>query len=309
MLIFIINPSSGNESGFKKWKALERFLIKSKIEYKSYLTDAKGDAKELSYKISKIYQESGECLRLVAVGGDGTVNEVVEGLNLCDNITLGYIPTGTGNDLARALHFPKSPLQCLKRILKPKAIKDMDYGIVFYGNGQHRRFIVSCGIGFDAMIVKEKEERLRNLTVRQDKRNPLLYIALGIHQLLTLTTSKALVIIDMIRKVELNHLVFLSAHIHSSEGGGFRFSPKADDTDGELSICIVHQKKLWKLIRILLSARSGNHLKYPGVRNYESNNLVVQTAVPLALHVDGEYLGMYQDVEMTCLKGKIRFIV
>ena len=110
------------------------------------------------------------------------------------------------------------------------------------------------------------------------------------------------------KKLEFNNLVFISSHIHSSEGGGFRFAPKADDQDGELSVCIVHQKIISKLIRILLSARGGNHLKYPGVRNYECTNIKIRTNTPYAIHVDGEYLGMHDEVEVSCIKGKIRFI-
>lgn len=306
MLVFIVNPNSGNESGFKKWKRLERFLIHSKIDYKAFLTDEKGDAIRLSSKISKQYMESKEPLKIVAVGGDGTINEVLEGLNICENIVLGYIPTGTGNDLARGLRLPRTYIGCLKRVLKPKLIKCIDYGNISYGEGLHRRFIVSCGMGFDADIVKSKEEHSEKTSLC--KLNPFLYLMLGISRLLSFSTSKAQIIVDDLKKLEFNNLVFISSHIHSSEGGGFKFAPKADDQDGELSVCIVHQKIIFKLIRILLSARGGNHLKYPGVRNYECTNIKIRTNTPYAIHVDGEYLGMHDEVEVSCIKGKIRFI-
>lgn len=309
MLVFIVNPNSGNEQGFRKWKGIERFLTKMKMEHSVYITNAKNDAKQISESLTREFAGSGESLRLIAVGGDGTVNEILNGFIFADNISLGYIPTGTGNDLARDLKIPRSPIAALKRILRSKTTKMIDYGVVTYGNGQHRRFIVSCGMGLDAAVTKDKEELQAKTSLAGSKFNPFLYIAIGLKRLLSLTTVKASIVVDDMKKFEMNHLVFVSSHIHRSEGGGFRFSPKADNTDGELSICIIHQKAKLKLARILLSARVGNHLKYPGVRNYDCVNLTVNTEVSCPLHADGEYLGNFSEVRMDCVKNKVRFIL
>ncbi len=309
MLVFIVNPNSGNEQGFRKWKSIERFLIKMKIEHSAYLTNAKKDARKISETLTKEFAKSGESLRLIAVGGDGTVNEVLDGFHFAENISFGYIPTGTGNDLARDLKIPRSPVAALKKILKSKATKVIDYGVVTFGEGGHRRFLVSCGLGLDAAVTKDKEEMQGNTGVAGIRFNPFLYIILGLKKLLSLSTTKAHLLIDDTKKLELSHLVFVSAHIHSFEGGGFRFSPKADNADGELSLCIVHQKTKWKLARILLSARAGNHLKYFGVRNYDCSALNIKTEIPCPLHADGEYLGNFTEVNMYCIKEKVRLII
>ena len=91
---------------------------------------------------------------IVVVGGDGTMNEVVDGIVSCDMVTLGYIPVGTGSDLARGLRLSRRPVRGLRRIFKARRIRQIDYGVIAYGDDvlRHRRFIVSAGIGLDAEV-------------------------------------------------------------------------------------------------------------------------------------------------------------
>ena len=83
---------------------------------------------------------------IVVVGGDGTMNEVVDGIVPCDMVTLGYIPVGTGSDLARGLRLSRRPMRGLRRIFKARRIRQIDYGVIAYGDDvlRHRRFIVSA---------------------------------------------------------------------------------------------------------------------------------------------------------------------
>ena len=79
---------------------------------------------------------------IVVVGGDGTMNEVVDGIVSCDMVTLGYIPVGTGSDLARGLRLSRRPMRGLRRIFKARRIRQIDYGVIAYGDDvlRHRRF-------------------------------------------------------------------------------------------------------------------------------------------------------------------------
>lgn len=307
MLIFIINPNSGSARGYKIWKSVEQYLCKLDIEYKVYITDARGDAVRISADITSKYAD--EDITLVAVGGDGTMNEVLEGAHISSKLTMGYIPAGTGNDLARGLRLPKNPKKCLKRILRPKRIKNIDYGIISYGRGEHRRFLVSSGIGFDAAVTQRKTQSSDKKLKRLNILKKLSYISSGIMQLFANNAVKGSVIIDDTRKLDFNNIVFISSHIHPFEGGGFRFSPKADNEDGELSVCIVHQKSKLKLVKILLSALLGNHLKYPGVKSYDCKNIKIYADLPMTVHVDGEICGNWKEVELSCVSRQLRFIV
>ena len=145
MYYFIINPHSRSGYGFKVWKRIEKLLKLECVEYRAFLTERPGQAAEYADQLTKGCQEP---RIIVVVGGDGTVNEVLDGLSFCNTITLGYIPTGSGNDLARSLRLPRSPRKCLKKVLRPKYHKLMDYGVVTYGDDvvKHRRFAVSAAL-------------------------------------------------------------------------------------------------------------------------------------------------------------------
>ena len=96
MYYFIINPASQSGRGYKIWKKIEQRLVRDGVEYQAYLTEYAGQATEYARKLTSHCKEARV---IVVVGGDGTMNEVVDGIVSCDMVTLGYIPVGTGSDL------------------------------------------------------------------------------------------------------------------------------------------------------------------------------------------------------------------
>lgn len=308
MYYFIVNPNSGCGKGDKIWKKAERILKASDIKYEVHLTKRSGDAKRLSTeltegcKIPKI---------IVAVGGDGTLNEILDGLAFCGPVTLGYIPAGSGNDLARSLKLPKSPYKCLKKILSPKYHKLVDYGVISYGDEviSHRRFAVSSGIGYDGAVCHNLLYSRLKVCLNKLHMGRLSYIAIGIKQLILARPSKGYLILDGVQKVEFNHIYFISAHIHPYEGGGFKFSPKADCCDGKLSLCVVHNSMKWKLIPFLFHAFLGDGRKLNGVRFFDCREAVIHTEHPMAVHADGESCLCQQDLQISCIEKKLRVIV
>lgn len=308
MYYFIVNPQSRSGRGSKIWKKLEKRLEHAGVGYEAYLTEKPGDAKIIATKLT----EGCKVPRvIVAVGGDGTVNEVLDGLAFCGPVTLGYIPIGSGNDLARSLKFPKSPGKCLKKILNPKYHKQLDYGVLSYGKEEvaHRRFVVSAGIGFDAAVCHEilysKLRRILN-KIHLDK---LSYIVIGLKQLFRAHSTKGYILLDGVQKVEFNHIYFISAHIHAYEGGGFKFAPAADPTDGKLEICVVQQSFKGKLVPILLKALLGKNSRYKGMRHYRCREVEIHTDKAMPVHVDGESCYCQDDLQIRCIEKKLRIIV
>ncbi len=151
MYYFIVNPNSCRGRGRNIWKKVESVLKACNAEYQAFLTEKPGDARRFARELTEGCRESSV---IIGVGGDGTVNEILDGISFCGSITMGYIPAGSGNDLARSLRLPKNPIRCLKKILHPKYYKLMDYGVLSYGDEEisHRRFLVSAGIGMDAAV-------------------------------------------------------------------------------------------------------------------------------------------------------------
>jgi YegS/Rv2252/BmrU family lipid kinase len=308
MLTFIVNPNSGGERGYKIWRDTERLLKKKQVQYRAFITNSPGDATAIAEKVTS-GENTGE-ITVVAVGGDGTANEVIDGLHISENVTMGFIPTGSGNDLAAGLKLPGTPAGCLKRILHPKEIRRMDYGVLTYGEEglRHRRFLNSSGAGYDAAVnvaIRDHSMKRRLAIFGIQK---LSYFLCGAAEFMKCQTVKGYVVLDGVKKVEFNHIFFLSAHIHPTEGGGYRFAPKAEDTDGELTLCIVHSHSRRQIARILTSSVFGNHLKYEGVRSYNCRELKVHLEKAIYVHTDGEICGSQTDFEMRCIKGKLKFI-
>ena len=108
----------------KIWRKLERQIHKSGIHYEAFQTEAPGDARRMAAELTANMQEPAT---IVAVGGDGTVNEVLNGLAISDLLTVGYIPTGSGNDLARGLHLETDPEKVPETDLK--SIGDLPRGL------------------------------------------------------------------------------------------------------------------------------------------------------------------------------------
>ena len=109
--------------------------------------------------------------------------------------------------------------------------------------------------------------------------------------------------------MEFNHICFISAHIHPFEGGGFRFAPEADCSDGLLSVCVVHTASRVRLIQILLDAFLGRKNRRSGVRRYSCREAAIHLERPMAVHADGENCQMQQDIHLHCVQRKMRVIV
>ena len=153
MYHIIINPVSRSGRGLQIWvKQVEPILRRKKVEYRSYFSEKPGDVIRIVRELSARTQ--GE-LSLLILGGDGTMNEALQGMEDPSRFILGYIPTGSSNDLARDLKIPKNPSDALELILNSVNPRSMDLGTVVYPDGETRHFAVSCGIGFDAAVCEE----------------------------------------------------------------------------------------------------------------------------------------------------------
>lgn len=307
MYYFIVNPNSCCGRGGRVWKKMEKILIHRGISYEAHVTEKVGDARQYAKKLTEGCKES---RLIVVIGGDGTVNEILNGLSFCGNVTLGYIPAGSGNDLARSLKLPKKPSRCLKRILKPTCYKMLDYGVLSYGEDDIscRRFIVSTGIGMDAAVCHNLLYSKTEGILRKVHWGKLGYILIGIKQLILAKPTKGHLVLNGVQKVEFSHVYFISAHIHPFEGGGFKFAPDAKYDDGKLSVCLMNNKKKRKLVPVLINSFLRKESHNSGVRFYQCEELEIYTDRPMAVHVDGESCLCQNHLQVQCINKKIRII-
>lgn len=308
MYYFIINPNSRCGRGKHVWKKLEAALKVRGVEYQAFLTEKPGDGTTFARELTKGCKSS---TIIIAVGGDGTVNEILDGLCFCGTVTLGYIPAGSGNDLARSLKLPKNPMKGLKKVLHPKYYKLVDYGVLSYGEGEvfHRRFIVSAGIGMDAAVCGSVLSARAKGPLKKLLKGKAAYLIIGVKQLLLAKPFKGYILLNGVQKVEFNHAYFISAHIHPYEGGSFKFAPAANFEDGKLSVCVMNCKGKRKLISALLAALLGRKFSGGGIRFYSCGEAVIHTEELLAVHADGESCFYHNDIELQCIARKVRMIV
>ena len=308
MHYFIINPRSSSGNGGKIWKELEPVIDASDISYQVLKTEYPGHAIKLAAQVPE--QEPGESRVIAVMGGDGSLNEVLNGSHLTEDTIIGYIPSGSGNDFARGMHLPVVPNQALRHILNPKDIHTLDYGFTTYGEkDRKRRFLVSSGIGYDAAVCYRIESSKIKKIFNMIHLGKLAYFVLGVEQVLKCKMASGTLTIDDNETIELNNLAFMSCHNLPYQGGGWKFAPDATPNDGLLDLCVVTAKNRWdfflSLILCLLGARHVNRKTVHMIRCKKAS-LHLDTKLPA--HTDGEVIGYYQDLDFQCHPAGLRAV-
>ncbi len=308
MYHFIINPNSGSGRGLREWNRISRYLSRCNIEYDAFLTAGPGEARRAAAALTERGTDPG-CI--IVVGGDGTINEVVDGISFRTPPTIGYIPAGTGNDLARCLRLPSGTLACLKRQMTPSHMTAVDYGVLTYGKEEplHRRFLVSSGIGFDASVCLKAAQSKAGGVFSRLGLGRISYLLAGISCFFRCRSSRGYVVLDGVKKVEFNYILFISCHIQPAEGGGFFFAPKADNRDGKLNICVFSHASRLKLLPLLLSAGCGRGPRQKGGRSYECREALIHVEQPLPVHVDGEGCGLQNEIRVSCMPRQVKMMI
>lgn len=306
MYHIIVNPASRSGKGMHIWKKyVEPRLKAERIPYKAYFSEKAGDVSVLANEITS--DTGNEKLYLIVLGGDGTVNEALQGIVFSENLILGYIPTGSSNDLARDLKLPKEPQKALERILFHGSIVPMDIGLVTFPHGK-RYFAVSCGIGFDAAVCEEALHSKIKTALNKIGLGKLTYLGIALKQLIAAKSNSCEILLDGGEKIQLSSLLFCASMIHRYEGGGFKFCPQADYRDGLLDVCTVGKIPKLKILFALPTAFFGKHYMFREIYHYRTQKIEIRTAHPLYLHTDGESAAFTDSITVECRHQKLYFI-
>lgn len=322
MYHIIINPTSKSGKGLAIWKTLEPVLLEKNIPYRTYISTHIGHVSELTEEITSAASGTDVPLNLILLGGDGTVNEALQGIADFDKVNIGYIPTGSSNDLARALKLRRDPAELLQQILDGTHSRRIDLGILTYDDNteivsrlhkrpEHRSryFIVSSGIGFDAAVCEEALSSPIKNTLNRFKLGKLTYLGIALKQLITARHVSCKICLDGKDTIRIPKFLFSAFMIHPYEGGGFRFCPQADDTDGLLDLCVVGNLPKLLILLALPTAFFGQHYMFPHINHYRASSVRVRTSVPLWVHTDGEVYLKSDRISISCLGQRIRFLV
>lgn len=302
----IINPVSRSGRGLHIWNTEIKPILQSRnIPHHAWFSQQAGDTVRIAKQITS---GTDQPLSLIILGGDGTVNEVLQGLKQPERITLGYIPTGSSNDLARDLKLPKNPSDALSIILDSGTPKPVDLGTVIYPDGERRRFAVSCGIGFDAAVCEEAlHSRIKRIMNRLGL-GRLTYLGIALKQLFTAKAVSGKLILNETETVDIGNMLFTACMLHRFEGGGFMFAPDADAGDGLLNMCAVGDLSKLFILFALPTAFQGKHFRFDGISAYQAPKLTIETTLPLWIHTDGEVTRKSSKICVTCEKNAIQMI-
>jgi diacylglycerol kinase (ATP) len=290
ILFFIVNIAASNGKSLKVWKKTVQELEERRVNYRSFNTKYPGHATELAKQIAKMYED--KVAGVICVGGDGTMNEVVNGLIDHPEIKIGYIPAGTGNDFSRGYSIPKSPEDALKLILKRmnKPIRKYDVGKAsFEQSKKTRSFVNSLGIGFDAEVSKVANESKIKKYLNQLGLGFLSYVVALLKILFTYELTNVTITIDG-NIYRYHNVWFVTISNQSYYGGGMKISPNARPNDGILNITVVHNLSRLKLLAVFVSVFFGKHVLFKEVSLHTGEMIKVESEKPLLIHADGEQI-------------------
>jgi YegS/Rv2252/BmrU family lipid kinase len=308
MIHFVVNPTARCGYGKKVWsQVIEPILLSEKLEYEAHFSKNAGDISTICYELyNKNCNETNHCtLTVIIVGGDGSLNEAIRLLPDFNNIVLGYIPSGSGNDLARDLKIKRNPRKALYHLLHQPTTRTMDVALLEYEDHQVRPFVISCGIGFDAAVCEKLSSSRIKEVLNRVKLGKLAYLATALKELIKAKRVDAKLVLEDNTTVDIPKLLFLTGMIHAYEGGGFRFTPQAIDDDGYLDICSVGNIPKAIALLILPLAFFGKHYVSKHIRHYLAKEIHVSTKDALWVHTDGEVTRKSASFHVRCIKQEL----
>ena len=309
MLYFIVNETSRSGKTRQIWKDIQQSLIKADVSYEYMITQGRDHATKLASEISQRPEDN---ICIVVIGGDGTMNEVINGIVDFDKVRFGIIPTGSGNDFGGGLDLPKSPEENLQRIISSyKAGEDsyraVDIGLVRWGQNQKKLFGISSGIGLDAIVCKKAlSSKLKNVLNKLGL-GSLTYVLLTIITLFSMKTADFEISYDN-NKGTLKKTIFAAAMNLRAEGGGVPMAPDANPYDGKLSISSASGIPKWITFLCLPFLVAGKHTHIKGFNLVSCREASIHSSQKMTLHADGEYVADVTDLTFGVYPQKLRLM-
>jgi YegS/Rv2252/BmrU family lipid kinase len=270
---FILNPAAGGGFGKKMLPELERQLSGRSLDATIMVTERHNHAAELSQKCL----EEG-CTHIIAVGGDGTMNEVSRPLIGREDVVTGLIPAGTGNDFIQILGFPDRFSDEHWEIFFHRSTMKMDVGKV-----NELYFLNGMGLGFDAEVAAKNFVEPGEVAKKGGKGKYLWHIVSTM-----LFYREGRVRIQTTDRQEETECFINTIANGRRFAGGFYITPEAIANDGLLDVCMIRKLNLVQRFRILPTVPKGTHIQDHKVDYYQTDRIFVDFGEKVPFHVDGE---------------------
>lgn len=342
MYQIIVNPTSSSGKGMEAWEEIKAILNRRNVTYEVHMLQNAGEATQVVRGLTADGNEAD----ILVVGGDGTLNEVLNGIQDFDHTKVSCIQTGSGNDFARNMHLEKNAERAIMHLLEQPEEIALDYGEVTVrvdGTGDARmdgrqsgvgdarmdgrqrgvdgddmdacrdsavrkkRFLISSGVGYDANICEEVSRSRLKAVLNKIHLGKLVYVLIGVKQIFAKKTVRAKLYLDDAPVMKLPELFFVVGMNHMYEGGGIPFCPNADPTDGRLDVCLVKGMSRLKLLLAVVLVYFKKHLLFKGITNHRCKKMQLVTETPQWIHMDGETPYKVREITWES-KGKLRFV-
>lgn len=285
--IVIVNPKAGSGRGLKDWPIISNQMYNSNLKFTCLFTEHKYHAIELTVKaINDGFRN------IVAIGGDGTIHEVVNGIFIqkavpTTDICLAVIPAGTGNDWIRMFGISKTYSEAVQSLVEKRTVLQ-DVGKVSYyeTSVQHTRYMANvAGLGYDAVV------NLEYNNLKDDgKYGKSLYLKSTFHTFLKFTPKKFRIRTD--GNLFYEGMVFSGAvGIGKYNGGGMQQTPNAVFDDGLMDLTIIKKMSKLRIARNFKLLYSGNIYNIPTVIHTQASKIEIETWPETRIEIDGEAVG------------------
>jgi diacylglycerol kinase (ATP) len=269
---FIVNPIAGNKSATKVLPELEQKIREYKIDATIAITEKKGHATELAAEFCQQgYQY------IIAVGGDGTMNEVGQALIGHPDVVTGIVPSGTGNDFIQILGFPDRFTDQNWESFFNKSTIQLDTGSC---NGKY--FLNGLGLGFDGVVAAKNYDESGEVKLG----GKIKYLWMILDTLLFFREKSA--VIESNDQIDETSCFMNTISIGRRHGGSFYLTPEAIANDGLLDVCLIRKLNLFQRLKILTMVPKGTHIHDKKVTTYRTKELSLRFDEEVPFHVDGE---------------------
>lgn len=275
--LVIVNPTAGRGRALRSLGWLRERLA-PRPDARLEITGRPGDAEALAARAVDDGHD-----RIVAIGGDGTVQEVINGILSADAGTdIGIVPLGSGNDLARSLALPFD-LAAAWRVAIGHATRPIDVARAVNGDGSERWFASAGGVGFDAQVAAAMSRRRGWQAGRAG------YLLTTLMELRRFENRRVQLTIDGERAT--SEVLFVAIANGAYYGGGMRIAPAAQPDDGRLDVCVVGDISRLTVLRQLPNLYRGTHIAHPAVEMHSGARIEADGDAGTRIHLDGEPFG------------------
>ncbi len=284
--VFIVNPNAKSGQSQYVWKRVESILREKGIEYEVFQTAAPEHARKL---VKTVFKRSDFNGIIVAVGGDGTIHEVINGIE-SNHFPVTCLPVGSGSDFARGFQIPRKGKNFYDWLIDSRySLDTIDLGI-FQTETSEGKFVNNIGCGFDAVIAGSVNASPIKKWLNKWKVGKLVYVFFLIRHLFSFKPTSADILVDGQKNI-FENVWFLTISNHPYFGGGMKISPFSHPGDGVFEITVVHNLPRWKFLFLFITVFWGGHTKLKEVTLLKGQEYVIETKEPQPIHADGEIVG------------------